>query len=335
MTGRLRRRKCSPAGGLISISLPIFCLAFLFFGTGARPFVPALAAKYGNPRRCSPPFSPLFCEIRRRFDENEIPRRDVPAHGAFALFLLVRNISILGRVIAGSPELFSPSVFDEIFIFNEENLTGPGFTGDIAVRYVDVSWLWSSYPRGFDAEGTPSNWIIRKRKWGYHHMIRFFWRSVFLLPEIKNVSHYMRIDGDSCISHLRPRPRSAFDKGVVYLSNRRLSDPPRLCKNLEMIVRAYVAYFGITVQNPRAWRTGFRKGAGSGYYNNLELLDVRFWMRFEVQHFVHFIDCAWGIYLHRWGDAVLRFVALSLFAREEMVRQRPVSWSYVHPCRVN
>jgi hypothetical protein len=280
-------------------------------------------------------YSKVFCASLSRFDAEAIPDRRPPVNGIFALFLLVRQTSILDPLISESQEFFDKRYFDEVFIFNEENLSGPGIVSDLPVRYVDIKWLWSTYPPQFDPVAIESHWVVKDIKWGYHNMIRFFWRSLFLLPEIANVTAYMRLDGDSCIHPGPKSPRDVLSKAVVYVHNGEFVDQAFVCENLETFARDYVRYFEIQVRNRHAWDSAFMWGGVTGYYNNLELMDIKFWMRRDVQHFVQFVDASWGTYLWRWGDAPLRYIALAIFATPNMVRGRPSEWYYNHPCREN
>jgi hypothetical protein len=303
-----------------------------------RPRPPALLSasiEKGRPFRPCEGYSPIFCETLARFNDSDIPAYRAPAADFFALFLLVRDVSILDPLIAGSRDFFTAGFFDRVFVFNEENRSGAGAVAGVAVEFVDVRPLWSAYPPGFDPNATESHWVVRDVKWGYHQMIRFFWHTVFTLPAVANVTAYMRLDGDSCLFQVRESPRSLLADGVVYVKNDAFVDVNSVVENLEPFVRDYVAYFNIAVRGKRAWDAAYFAGCALAFYNNLELMDVRFWMRPDVQHFVAFVDASWGIYRHRWGDAPLRYIALAIFADESMVRDRPASWVYDHPCRVN
>jgi hypothetical protein len=131
-------------------------------------------------------------------------------------------------------------------------------------------------------------------------MARFFWKWVFQVPEIAHVSQNMRLDGDSCLQGLTNSPFTALNEGAVYLRNALFSDSDAVCVNLQTFVQDYVTFFHIVPKNKRAWEYAFHYGSVSGYYNNLEVMDIGFWLRPEVQHFVHFVDASHGIYLHRW-----------------------------------
>jgi hypothetical protein len=55
-----------------------------------------------------------------------MPSRVLPANETFALFLLVRQISILSPFVDGSHDFFLSHFFNEVFIFNEENISEQG-----------------------------------------------------------------------------------------------------------------------------------------------------------------------------------------------------------------
>jgi hypothetical protein len=249
--------------------------------------------------------------------------------------MLVRSTKILTPFLKGSPELFSGGFFDTFYVFNEENRTGTEKVGGITVTFVDVSYIWQTFPSGFDPIHTEGKWTVKNVKWGYCQMIRFFWKSLFEIPEIEKVSQYMRLDGDSCISRLDESPFDRLNNGVIYVNNDQFYDLETVCVNLRAFTEDYVRYFQITPRNPHAWSETFAGGSVAGYYNNLEIMDVAFWLKPEVQHFVQFVDTSWGIYLYRWGDAPLRYIALALFATREQVTMRPWRWRYEHPCREN
>jgi hypothetical protein len=122
---------------------------------------------------------------------------------------------------------------------------------------------------------------------------------------------------------------------VVYLKNNRFLDQAGVTVDLAAFAQDYVRYFNIQVADPGAWESAFLEDMVSGYYNNLEVMDINFWIREDVQHFVSFVDASWGIYLHRWGDAVLRYLALAMFAKPNQLVDRPSDWRYEHPCRIN
>jgi hypothetical protein len=119
------------------------------------------------------------------------------------------------------------------------------------------------------------------------------------------------------------------------VSNDKFYDLDAVCVNLRSFTEDYVRYFGIEPKNREAWESAFMGDSVAGFYNNLEVMNVSFWLRPEVQHFVRMVDVSHGTYLHRWGDAPMRYLALALFATPQEVAMKPFSWEYVHPCREN
>jgi hypothetical protein len=128
-------------------------------------------------------------------------------------------------------------------------------------------------------------------------------------------------------------PKRLLTHDIVYVGNRLFLDSSLVCRGLETIVRDYVLFFGIQIRNEEAWKIAFERGHVRSFSTNLEAMDLAFWSRSDVQHFVHFIDCSGGIYTYRWGDAPLRYLAMAMFATPQMVRQRPSQWNYSHKCR--
>lgn len=281
-------------------------------------------------------YSSLFCNAVKRWDDSLLKTVNFEpvARTKRAIFLLVR-MKYLGEFIRGSRDLFKDNFYDTFYVFNDENKTGNDVVEGIPLTYIDVGHFWNEYPKNFDPVNTESTWVARGDKWGYHHMITFFWKNVHRLPEVKDVKYYMRLDGDSCIGRLMESPFNSFDKGTVYIRNNMFFDRGKVIEGLAQFTRDYIDFFNISVANPGAYHRAFPPGRVAGYYNNFEMMDIDFWLRDDVQHFVNFVDLSWGVFLHRWGDAPLRYIALALFAKPEEVKDRPASWYYKHPCRVN
>ena len=65
------------------------------------------------------------------------------------------------------------------------------------MKIVEIEF---DFPKGVTNEsitGIPDNrW---KNKWGYKHMITFWWKNVFEHPQIQKLDFYCRLDTDSYI----------------------------------------------------------------------------------------------------------------------------------------
>ena len=67
------------------------------------------------------------------------------------------------------------------------------------------------------------------------------------------------------------------------------------------------------------------------FYNNFELGFVPFFRTESVRALVRAVDDSLGIYEHRWGDAPLRYLAVSLFAQaHEVCYFGPEAYPYHH-----
>ena len=70
------------------------------------------------------------------------------------------------------------------------------------------------------------------------------------------------------------------------------------------------------------------------FYNNFEISKIEIWNKRKYRHFVEYIDRLGGIYYHRWGDAPIKGLALSLFVpRDKLHRFSDVG--YKHAGMVN
>jgi hypothetical protein len=216
-------------------------------------------------------------------------------------------------VIRRSRSLFKEDYYDVFFCFNDNNLTETRLIDGVSVRFIDISSVWSQFPAGFD----PAMVSAKQRKMyglGYRQMCRFFWKTLFELPVTANVSSVMRIDSDSCLGNVNSSPFNELRGRVVYVANTNKYEHPSVTHGLRDFVEDYVAHFNVPCKGKWRWRLAFIGPWVAHNYNNIEVLDVNFWRRPDVQHFVTFVDASWGIYLYRWGDSPLRYIALALFA---------------------
>eukprot|EP00937_MAST-01D_sp_MAST-1D-sp2_P008055 g8055.t1 len=67
------------------------------------------------------------------------------------------------------------------------------------------------------------------------------------------------------------------------------------------------------------------------FYNNFELGHVPFFRSAAAQQYARDVDSSLGIYRHRWGDAPLRYAAVSLLASDTQVCYfAPALYPYYH-----
>jgi hypothetical protein len=169
---------------------------------------------------------------------------------------------------------------------------------------------------------------------GYSHMSAFWFKKVFNMPLLQNVSYFLRQDSDSYI--LSPITYDPFDfmerHGVRYGYLNRHDEGECCAKHLYQFALSYVNAFGVKaseLSSDLSWlvhetpqsvvantRTQNPKDQQPWlYYTNFEILHVpSFRDHPDVQRFLF---AAWteplhGIYTRRWGDAPLRFLTVHM-----------------------
>lgn len=139
-----------------------------------------------------------------------------------------------------------------------------------------------------------------------------------------------------------PDPKQEMiDKGAVYYANKAEAleyDDPLVCIGLAKTVLKYVKDMKVVPVDPFFWRSFFvsddknedRLGGLSIYYNNFEVTDLEFFLQPTVVSLAEYMVDSKGIYRYRWGDAVLRYMTLAVFARPDQYLVR--KFDYIHPC---
>ena len=202
------------------------------------------------------------------------------------------------------------------------------------------------------------SWKAREDKthFGYNNMIRWMVRGIFehpLLGSAGGLEYYMRLDTDSRL--LSPLPEDPFElmrrDGLKYMFYDTLDDVKRYSSGLVLLAEEHARRGGaaggevagggepprpspIEPAWPAAWAHALaNRDTPPSFYNNIEFGETAFFRRPDVQALVKRIDADGGIYRHRWGDATIRWLTLSLFARPDQVRGF-CNFDYDHDGRV-
>jgi hypothetical protein len=227
-----------------------------------------------------------------------------------------------------------------LFIYNnnayEDDLLRLSNSTRRQVLFLDVDHAFNLFPIGFDPCRTKTS-FYRRGKWNYQLMIRFWFKILFQLPQLQEYEYIMRLDDDS---KLTGRWINVFDemrnKNAVYFSNgvdKDLEEWWPGTMKMKQITFEYVKQNNITVKQPEMLRDAFGNNSVRNYYNNFEITKVKFFQRQDVFHWVEFIDSTYGIFKYRWGDAVLRYLTLALFAERQEILHRPdYNLPYCHSC---
>jgi len=142
---------------------------------------------------------------------------------------------------------------------------------------------------------------------GYRHMCRFQAKSLYEQPILDGLQYVWRLDDDSYITS--PVGYDVFrlmrDRRIQYGFATVVSDYGPCIVGLWPAVDDYM--------RQRAVRPKFRWPRGRIFWNNFELSDLDVWRSPEYRDYIDYIDRTGGIYYHRWGDATIKTVAVTLF----------------------
>lgn len=187
--------------------------------------------------------------------------------------------------------------------------------GDRGMCAIQIQF--ERFPDGVTVDSN-SPWSKRS-KWGYEHMIRFFFvdlldRDLALMTngEGEAYKYWMRMDSDSSLKSPVTDPFAGFDKDekLDYMSNRANKDCGKVALGLKGMAKDYMAKHGI---DPSAVASANAKGeCVLGFYNNLELGRISSFQSKEAYEWRDAVIASKGIYLHRWGDALLRRLQIEI-----------------------
>ena len=160
---------------------------------------------------------------------------------------------------------------------------------------------------------------------GYRHMCRFHAKGVFQQPIIRGLEYYWRLDDDSLL--LREVPYDVFQ----FMRNRNLSYGYSW-RHLDSST-CTVGLWDATWRHIN--RTGIKPGFFAEwlepqlYYNNFEISKMSTWLSKGYADYVEYLDHLGGMYFHRWGDAPIKGIAVSLFVpKSEIHRFSDIGYSH-------
>ena len=146
-------------------------------------------------------------------------------------------------------------------------------------------------------------------KIGYRHMCRFQLKSIYELPIIDAFEYYWRFDDDSEL--LSPVQYDVFkfmrEHDMTYGYIWKFLDNYDCTYGLWNATREYIQKQQITPHFFHEWKEP------SLYYNNFEIARFDIWKSKSYITYIDYLDRLGGIYYHRWGDAPIKGLAVSLF----------------------
>ena len=204
------------------------------------------------------------------------------------------------------------------------------------VLFLNIADAFRLFPINFDPCQATTSYRVRG-KWNYLLMIRFWFKFIFELPQLKDYEYIMRLDDDS---QMIGKWINVFDemraKNAVYFANNvdvDLEEQLPGTMKLKEVTDKYIQQNNVIVKQSDMLNGAFSNNTVRNYYNNFEVSKVEFFQRQNVRRWVDAIDATQGIFKYRWGDAVLRYLTLAIFARrQEVLHRLDYNLPYCHKC---
>mmetsp|Transcript_9358 Transcript_9358/g.19889 ORF Transcript_9358/g.19889 Transcript_9358/m.19889 type:complete len:398 (+) Transcript_9358:136-1329(+) len=213
-------------------------------------------------------------------------------------------------------------------------------TTDRLVRFPVVDF---AFPPGFDPRKEESR-FQKRSKWGYSHMIRFFISGLWEHPAIvEDYDVVMRLDSDACWNQIpvddpERRMYPYLPPKYVYQRNMQTQDGRMYCEGLYNFTVNYISKHSTDVRNPELWRKFEKRWLEEelcqGFYNNFEITRVKFMRQLAVRQWHEAVADGepYGVFRHRWGDAVVRYLTMALFSSPRTILYHNNTPYYQHPC---
>ena len=145
----------------------------------------------------------------------------------------------------------------------------------------------------------------------------------------------MRIDDDSYIESDVDLFQIFRQSGSEYGYFKFTFDPYFVSYGFNKLVRTYITENNVTHHIPKYIFNKMQNGGPSpAFYNNFELVKVSHFKREDVREFTKKVKQSDMIYWARWGDAIIRFSQIMLFAKKvKCFSNLKESFSYSHQGR--
>jgi len=203
---------------------------------------------------------------------------------------------------------------------------------------------FTKFPDGFEPNTEPMfvRMGSKRKKWGYYHMIRFWITEIWQHPALDPYETVMRIDSDSCFLGPNPHlPKFAHDHMVYHSTYVGYEfGKTRYIHGFYDFVQEYTIEHSIKPKNLMLWQFVLSAYEASQslpvFQTNLEISRKSFMQRKDVKQFHETVTEKepFGVFRYRWGDAVVRFITMALFADDEVVMKSPfVGYGHKEQCK--
>ena len=233
-----------------------------------------------------------------------------------AIYILTRSIrwDALTKALASLDQYFNNQFRYPIIIFHENEFNKRrDEVRQLTRSDVYFQSITFSIPKFLD-EPVPVK-IPCTSSISYRHMCRFHAKTVYELPIMQDLLYYWRLDDDSVLlSNVSYDVFQHMDKNQLqYGYIWRHLDAHDCVRGLWEGTRKYIDAKDLATYSFDTWKEPWL------YYNNFEISATRTWFTKAYQDYIEYIDRLGGIYYHRWGDAPIRGIAVSMFIPKSQV----------------
>lgn len=262
---------------------------------------------------------------------HEVDDRQSTSHSTCIAMLLTNYEADIHNALLAirslDDNLLSGDFVTPFLVFNEGDIT-PEHQSKLKSatrRKIHFPYVnFSVYPTGFypDKEEGPS--FFKRTKFGYQQMCAFWithiWKHKALSEN--NCETIMRMDADSCFLDRIDQNESIpglNSKDLVYRANRIVVEKQYI-EGMWSLTNKFLTEKRLVPRHVELWNRAnetFRQhGHMLSFYNNFEISRVEFFQREEVMEYQNMMteQEPFGVYRKRWGDAVVRYLTLALFA---------------------
>jgi hypothetical protein len=157
---------------------------------------------------------------------------------------------------------------------------------------------------------------------GYKNMCRFWAGEVFRHPKVQEYDYYMRLDCDSFITD--PIGYDPFemmareDKDYAFMTGGKFRDTEPYYQGINDALREFEGqYTGTPIIKNKVddlWE-------GLLYYTNFEIVRVKAFSESLYMNLFDHIERVNGIYIHRWGDHIIRYAGIHILIGFDRVKE--------------
>jgi hypothetical protein len=232
-----------------------------------------------------------------------------------------RRISELNGLISNLNTYFVKNNNDvDLIIFHENS---DNITRENIERYTGGNTICHNI-EDFILDDSPFNKEVPEYVYGfpisYRKMCQFFSGEIFKILKNMNYDYYIRLDTDSRFLDITYDIFSDFilhDYYYGYISI--LNEPPELCIQLVNEMSKYIYTNNIHHQNHIL--SDHKDQLNFVYYNNFEVVKIsEFTCDLHLKMYNHLNTDINGFLKYRWGDALFRFIYVSLFFQQSKIK---------------